>query len=156
MPSYISHKGKWYPAKERVALKNYSDKVIENPSTDEKLKGEEIKPGEDFIYSGADRAALFEMWQAKVEHFGEDFRTNPEFLQAVRNMGYSSYKTYLKDIGFDEKKLDEEFAQKAEKVVLHELPQRTAAIDTLAGGRDTAGGGQDMKGDWKLPPGIEK
>ena len=51
MPNYISKGGKWYPQNERVALKNNSDKIIKNPSTDEKLKDEEIKPGQDYIYS---------------------------------------------------------------------------------------------------------
>ena len=156
MPSYVSNKGKWYPQKEKVALKNLSDKTIENPSTEEKLKGEKIEPGEDFIYSGPDRAALYELWQAKVENFGEDFRTNPEFLQAVRNMGYTSYKQYLKDIGFNEEKIDKEFEEKAEKINKHELPKRVAALDTLAGGRDTSGGGQDVKGDFTLPPGFKE
>ena len=156
MPTYISKGGKWYPAKEKVALKNYSDKTIKNPSTDEKLKDEEIKPGEDYIYSGPDRAALFELWQNKVEHFGEDFRTNPEFLQAVRNMGYSSYKKYLKDIGFDEKKMEENFTKKAEEITSHELPKKVKALNTLAGGRDFSGSGQDMRGDFKSPPGFEK
>lgn len=156
MPSYVSHKGVWHPQKERVALKNHSDKEIKNPSTDDKYKDEVIKPGEDYIYSGADRAALYELWQAKVENFGEDFRTNPEFLQAVRNMGYSSYKKYLTDIGFDEKKVDAKFKETAEKVNKHELPEKVKAIDTLAGGRDFSGGGQDIKGDFKLPPGFEK
>ena len=155
-PTYISKGGKWYPAKEKVALKNYSDKTIKNPSTDEKLKDEEIRPGEDYIYSGPDRAALYELWQNKVEHFGEDFRTNPEFLQAVRNMGYSSYKKYLKDIGFDEEKMEEDFKKKAEEITSHELPKKVKALNILAGGRDFSGGGQDMRGDFKSPPGFEK
>ena len=156
MPTYHSRMGVWHPAKERVALKNYSDKTIKNPSTDEKLKDEEVKPGEDFIYSGPDRAALFEMWKNKVENFGTDFRTDPEFLQAVRNMGYSGYKKYLKDIGYDEKKVAMDFDKKAEKVNLHELPKKVNAINMLAGGMDTAGGGNDMRGDFKSPPGFEK
>lgn len=156
MPTYHSNKGVWHPAKERVALKNYSDKSIKNPSTDEKLKDEEVKPGEDFIYSGPDRAALYDLWQAKVNTFGTDFRTDPEFLQAVRNMGYSSYKKYLKDIGYDEKKVDEEFAKKAEEITLHDLPKKVKAIDMLAGGMDTAGGGNDIKGAFKAAPGFEK
>ena len=156
MPSYISKGGKWFPVKERVALKNNSDKAIKNPSTDEKLKDEEIKPGEDYIYSGPGRAALFELWKAKVESFGEDFRTNPEFLQAVRNMGYTGYKKYLKDIGFDEKKMQEDFDKKAEEVNKHELPKKVKALDTLAGGRDFSGSGQDIKGDFKLPSGFER
>ena len=156
MPTYISKGGKWYPAKEKVGLKNYSDKTIKNPSTDEKLKDEEIKPGEDYIYSGPDRAALYELWQAKVENFGEDFRTNPEFLQAVRNMGYTSYKKYLKDIGFDERRMEEDFVKKAEEISSHELPKKVKALNTLAGGRDFSGGGQDIRGDFKLPPGFER
>lgn len=156
MPHYVSKAGVWYPSKEKVALKNYSDKTIKNPSTDEKLKGEEIKPGEDFMYSGPDRAALYELWEAKVKNFGEDFRTNPDFLQAVRNMGYTNYKKYLKDIGYDESKMEEEFAKKAEEVNLHELPKRVKAIDVLAGGKDTSGQGQDIKGEWKSPPGFDR
>ena len=156
MPQYISKGGVWYPAKERVALKNLSDKTIKNPSTDEKLKDEEIKPGEDYIYSGPDRAALFELWKVKAETFGMDFRTNPEFLQAVRNMGYSSYKKYLTDIGFDEAKLEKDFEEKSKEVNKHELPKRVKALDTLAGGRDFSGAGQDMKGAFGSPPGFEK
>lgn len=158
MPTFISHKGKWYPQKEKVALKNYSKKIIKNPSTDPKYKGEKIEPGEDFIYSGGDRAALFELWRNKIEEgfLGQDFRSNPEFLQAVRNMGYTSYKKYLKDIGFNEEKVDKEFEEKAEVVNKHELPKRVEALDTLAGGRDTSGGGQDMKGDFSLPPGFQE
>ena len=156
MPSYVSNKGLWHPSKERVALKNYSDKAIQNPSSDEKLKDEVIQPGEDYIYSGPDRAALYELWKEKAETLGTDFRTNPDFLQAVRNMGYSSYKKYLKDIGFDEKKVDEKFKQTAEKITKHELPKRVKALDTLAGGRDFSGGGQDIKGAFKAPPGFEK
>lgn len=156
MPRYVSKAGVWHPAKEKVALKNYSDESIKNPSSDEKFKDEEIKPGEDYIYSGADRAALYELWKAKVENFGEDFRTNPDFLQAVRNMGYSSYKKYLKDIGFDEKKMEETFQKSAEEVTKHDLPKRVRAIDTLAGGRDFSGSGQDIKGAFSLPPGLDK
>lgn len=148
--------GVWYPSKEKVALKNHSDKSIKNPSTDEKLKDEEVKPGEDFIYSGPDRAALYELWAAKVSNFGTDFRQDPEFLQAVRNMGYTTYKKYLKDIGFDEKKMEQEFSERAEKVTVHELPKKVNAINMLAGGRDTAGGGNDVRGDFKAPPGFEK
>jgi hypothetical protein len=156
MPSYVSKGGVWYPTKEKVALKNYSKQTIKNPSTDEKLKGEEIKPGEDYIYAGPDRAALYELWQAKVENFGSDFRKDPEFLQACRNMGYSTYKQYLKDIGFDEEKMEADFKDNADKVTLHELPQKVDAIDILAGGKDTSGGGNDVRGEWKSPPGFEK
>lgn len=156
MPQYVSRGGVWHPAKEKVALKNNSEQTIKNPSSDVKYKDEEVKAGEDYIYSGADRAALFELWKAKVESFGEDFRRNPEFLQAVRNMGYQSYKDYLRDIGFDEVKMDEEFLKNAEIVNKHELPKRVKALDTLAGGKDFSGSGNDIKGDFGLPPALDK
>jgi len=156
MPSYISKVGRWHAQNERVALKNNSEDTIKNPSTDEKYKDEQIGPGDDYIYSGPCRAALFELWKEKVEYFGEDFRQNPEFLQACRNMGYTDYKKYLKDIGFNEKRLEEEFEKKATVVTKHELPEKCKAIENLAGGRDTAGGGLDMKGDFGLPPGFDK
>lgn len=156
MPNYVSKGGKWYPAKEKVALKNYSEKVIKNPSSDEKLKEEKVKPGEDYIYSGPDRAALFELWKQKVEYLGEDFRINPEFLQAVRNMGYTSYKKYLKDIGWSEEQMEERFKETAEEVVKHELPKKVEAIDQLAGGKDTSGSGLDMKGGFSTPPGLSR
>lgn len=155
MPNWISKGGKWFPQKEKVALKNYSEKVIKNPSTEPELKDQEIKPGEDYIYSGPDRAALYELWKDKVSYLGEDFRINPEFLQAVRNMGYTSYKKYLKDIGFDEEKMEDDFKEKSTEVNLHELPKKVEALDILAGGKDTSGGGQDIKGEWKSPPGLE-
>jgi len=155
MPNYISKGGKWYPRAERVALKNNSKETIKNPSTDEKLKKEEIKPGQDYIYSGPDRAALFELWKAKVDHLGTDFRKNPDFLQACRNMGYTSYKTYLKDIGFNEEKMEKDFAEKATVVTSHELPDKVKAIDRLAGGKDTSGGGLDKKGAFGSPPDLK-
>ena len=75
MPRFISKEGVWHPAKERVALKNLSGKT-------KKVDGEDVQPGDDYIYEGADRAALFELYKLKVETLGEDFRKNPEFLQA--------------------------------------------------------------------------
>ena len=155
MPTYRSLGGVWHPGKEKVALKNNSTKTIKNPSTDAKLKDEEVKPGEDFIYQGPDRAALYELWKVKAETFGTDFRKDPEFLQAVRNMGYTGYKQYLKDIGFDEDAMEKQFEENCEKVILHDLPQKVKALDIMAGGMDTAGGGNDIKGDFKAPPGFD-
>ena len=70
-------------------------------------------------------------------------------------MGYTSYKTYLKDIGYDEEKMEKEFTKKATVVSSHELPEKVKAIDRLAGGKDTSEGGQDKKGDFGLPPDLE-
>jgi len=145
MPKFVSKEGAWYPAKERIALKNLSGKV---KVVDEK----EIQPGDDYIYEGGDRAALFELFKANVDHLGENFRRNPEFLQAMRNQGFNTVDDYLKAFGYDEKKVEEEFAAKASKVHKDELPKRVEAIKVLGGGKDTTGGGQDRYGGFGPQP----
>lgn len=132
MPKFISKEGVWYPQKERVALKNLSKKI-------RIVDGKEVKPGEDYIYEGPDRAALFELFKLKVDTLGQDFRKDTEFLQAVRNMGFKDTEDYLKFIGYDHERVEKEFKEKAVVVTKHELPEKVAAIETLGGGVDTAG-----------------
>ena len=55
----------WHPAKEHVVLPHLAGTKNE-------------------VYDGPDRAALLELFKQKVETLGQDFRTNPEFLQAIR------------------------------------------------------------------------
>lgn len=136
MSSYVSHKGKWYPKKEKVSMVNKSGKVC-------KYKGEDIQPGDPFIYEGADREALKELAAAGEEHFGRDFRTEPEFLQAVRNQGFENVDQYLKHIGYDEEADDKRFEELAEVVGKHELPKRVAEINTMGGGRDRTGNSEN-------------
>lgn len=145
MPRYVSNKGVWFPAKERIALKNLSGKT-------KVVDGKEIEPGDDYIYEGPDRAALFELFKEGVETFGQDFRKNPEFLQGVRNQGFPSVEEFLKFIGYDEKKAEEEFEKKASKVHKDEIPKRVEMVRTLGGGTDTSGGGQDRYGGFGPQP----
>lgn len=145
MSKWVSKEGEWYPAKERIALKNLSGKV-------KIIDGKEIQPGEDYIYEGGDRAALFELFKANVEKIGTNFRSNPEFLQAMRNQGFNSVDEYLKAIGYDEKKSEEDFNKKAKKVHKDEIPKRVEAIKVLGGGQDTAGGDQDRYGGFGPQP----
>lgn len=149
MPSFISNRGKWYPAKERVALKNKSDVVIE-------YKGQEIQPGEDFIYEGPDRPALQEIHNAGEgsEHLGRDFKHDPDFLKAVRDMSYQSVEEYLEAIGYDEEKAEKEFEEKAVKVSAHEIPNKVKMIKTMGGGKDFAGGTNTKYGEFGDIPEI--
>ena len=144
-PSYISHKGVWHPAKERVALRNLSDKPRE-------INGEIIQPGEEYIYKGADRMALFELFEQGVETFGQDFRTNPEFLQSIRNQGFNSVDEYLKAIGYDEEADEKAFKEKAEVVTKHDLPKKVKLINSLGGGADTTGTSSDRYGGFGPEP----
>lgn len=145
MPKYISNEGEWHAQKERVALKNLSNKV-------KVIKGEEIQPGQDYIYEGPDRAALFELYKEKVETFGENFRSNPEFLQAIRNQGFNTVEDYLKAIRYDKDKSDKDFKERAAIVSKGQMKDKVAAVNTLGGGMDTAGDAKPRYGNFGPPP----
>ena len=145
MARYVSKEGVWHPAKERIALKNLSGKVKE-------VDGEKIQPKEQYIYKGADRAALYEMFKEGVSTFGRNFREDPDFRAAIRNQGFNSVEEYLKAMGYDEEKANKDFEEKAAVVHKDELPEKVAAIKTLGGGVDTAGGGKDRYGGFGSQP----
>jgi hypothetical protein len=139
MPTYVSNRGVWHPAKEKVGLVNKSDKPIE-------YNGKTIQPGEPFVYEGPDREAIKELHLAGRTTFGQDFKTDPEFLQMVRNRGFQSVEEYLSMIGYDEEKAEKEFEERAAVVQAHEVPKRHAEIKMLGGGKDTSGNRQDLHG----------
>jgi hypothetical protein len=144
VPRYISKGGRWYPAKEKVALKNITKetKVID---------GEEVGPGEPYIYEGPDRAALFELFREKVETFGIEFEKDPELINRVRQLGYKSVKAYAKAMGYDKDKVEEEFEKHAAVISKHDLPKKVKEIEQLGGGRDFSGQGQDKYGGFGEP-----
>jgi len=153
MPTYISKDGVCHPAKERVALRNNSNETIKNPSAEwSKFYGEEVKPGEEYIYEGADRASLFELYLQKVETLGIPFWDDPDLVSRVRQLGYKDVKTYARAMGWDKEKVEEEFKKKAEVVNKHELPNKVAAIKKLGGGIDTSGQGKNRYGGFGEVP----
>lgn len=145
MPKYYSKEGVWHPEKERIALKNLSGKV-------KIVDGKEVQPGEDYIYEGEDRAALFELFKVKVTTFGQDFRKNPEFLQAMRNQGFQTVDEYLKFIGYDKEKVEKDFKEKASVVNKDELPKKVKMVETLGGGIDTSGEAKPKYGGFGPQP----
>ena len=157
MPSFVSNRGKWVPAKEEIGLTNLSDKPIE-------FDGKIIPPGKPFVYIGPDREAVKELeLNGNVDsegnkHLGKDFISDPDFLQAVRNMGFETgdvgVKKYLELIGYDEKKEKELFESRAENVQAHEIPERINVINQLGGGKDTSGQGKHRYGNFGDPPDI--
>lgn len=132
MPTFISKGGKWFPAKETVGLVNKSTKII-------KYNGQDIQPGEPFVYKGADREALKMLHEQGVETLGSDFKNDPEFRQAVRNQGFENVEQYLKHIGYDEDGENARFTKTAEEVKSHDIPKKVKEIKTLAGGKDFSG-----------------
>lgn len=127
MPNYVSKDGIWHAAKEHAVLPHLAGTSKE-------------------VYDGPDRAALFELFKSKQESFGIDFRNDVELINRVRQLGYKSVDEYAKLMGYDAKKVEEEFEKKASKVTLHELPERVAAIETMGGGKDLSGLNKDYKG----------
>lgn len=147
MPRYFSDRGEWHPVKEKVGLVHRGTEAIE-------VDGKVVNPGEPYIYEGPDRAALFELWKAGVEKFGENFKNNPEFLQSMRNQGYDSVPKFLKAMGYDEKKATEDFTEKASVINKHELPAKVKMVETLGGGQDFSGQGKDIPGGFGEAPKI--
>lgn len=131
-PNWVSKDGEWYPAKEKVALVNHTT-------------------GEPYIYEGADRAALFELFQQKVETLGMNLRYDAELLMRIKNLGFKDINAYLKYTGYDAEKIEAEFQKKASIVHKHELPAKVAAIEKMGGGVDTSGQGNDIPGGFGKP-----
>lgn len=132
MSSWVSDKGKWHPAKEKIALTNLSD-------VDIKHNGQVIKPGDPFIYEGPDRQAIKELHEAGQNHLGDDFRRDPDFIQMTRTRNFNSVKEYLDWLGYDEKEHDEECKKKMHTVKAHEVPKRAKEIMVMGGGKDYSG-----------------
>lgn len=136
MPSFVSNKGKWYPAKEKIGLTNKSDDVLS-------YDGEDIKPGEPFVYNGPDREAVKMLEEAGEEHLGTDFRDCPEFQDFVNAKYQGDEGKYLRRIGYNEEEDDKKFEETYVKVKSHELPKRVNEIKVMAGGRDLSGASQN-------------
>lgn len=153
MPTYVSdHRGRWHAAKEKVGGLVYKgDKSIPKDKLPDciKIVGDILNPGDPFIYDGPDREALKELRDQGYDLpsgervIGTDFTHNPEFLQSLRTMGFKDVKEYLNYFGYDDKKAENDFNDKADKVMAHEVEKRVDAIEVLAGGRNTAGGGDE-------------
>jgi hypothetical protein len=159
MASFVSKDGVWYPGRERVSLKNISDKVLTNPSSEtSKFHGEEVQPGDDFIYEGPDRAAMFHLFKEKVETLGQDFRQNPDMIYMARQFGYKDVSAYAKAVGYDSEKMQAEFDSKASVVTKHDLPIKAKEALIMGGGLDSSGSGADVIGgfgDERVRPASE-
>ena len=137
MPSWVSNGGIWSPAKEY--------------SVDPKApRGKEV-------YEGPDRAAMEILEQDGVTHLGKNFRTDPEFIMRVRQLGFKDVDEYLKVIGYDEKKAKELYEKQLSEVNSHtDLPKKEAIKD-LGGGIDTTKGGkQSRQGGFDWPADVPR
>lgn len=142
MPNYVSKDGVFYPANEKVGL-------VDHKGTDGR------QPGDPYVYVGPDRAALFELYKAGVETFGVDFHHDAELLHRVKQLGFNNVDEYAKTVGYDKKKVEEEFTKKASVVNKHEIPKKVEAIKIMGGGMDSSGQGNEKHGGFGQPKELE-
>jgi hypothetical protein len=137
MPQWISDEyGKWHSRKERVALKNLSGRTI-------KVKGEDIKSGEDYIYEGPDRAALYELWKTDnsgtTKTLGKDFRGTQEFRKLIRELGFKTAEEYFEFVGYNPEEAKQRYEQEIAKPTKHDISKKAEILNIPGGGIDTAG-----------------
>lgn len=165
MSTWISdERGILHPARERVPLYNRSDKTleIEQTAADGTKFKVNVPPGASYIYEGPDRAAMLQWWeengrpsaeqmQEKIGNvtFGEDFRKNNEFMEQYakfRQMfGFKNVEEYLTYLGYDQKKLHEQFLKKATVISTHDAPSKVREIQMVGGGDDKANPGKNLR-----------
>lgn len=176
MSNWISdEKGVWHPAKERVPLYNRSDKTIEveQIASDGTKFKVTVPPGASYIYEGPDRGAMLQWWeengrptaeqmQDKINGsvtFGDDFRKNSEFMEYYSKfrqmLGLKNVDEFLTYIGYDQKKLHENFIKKASIVATHDAPSKVMEIQMVGGGTDRANPGKNLRygGFGEIPAG---
>jgi len=151
MPTFVSMRGEWHGAKEKLALKNKSNEPIE-------YKEQTIQPGEDFIYDGIDREALKELHKSGNKNkdgdlvLGRDFTRDPDFLQSIRTQGFEGgekgVKLYLNFIGYNAEEDKKRFEEQMETIKAHEAPKKVEAINILGGGKDFSGGNNNKRGNF--------
>lgn len=136
MSNFVSDKGIWHPAKERVALVNRGTKPIENMT---KKGMETVQPGEDFIYEGPNRMAVKMIHENGGEYLGHDFRNDPDFRQSIRNQGFETIEDYLKNLGYDEVADKKKFEERAAVLKKSEIAKKAEEIRIMGGGKDYSG-----------------
>ena len=161
MGTWISNGGKWYPAKEEVGL-------INNSGHDITVNGKVIKAGKPFIYEGADRSALYQLWEEAgkptdpekaITYLGQNFKDDPDFIMNIRQKYGMTVEEYLKMIGFDEIKASKEFEERMVSLKAHEVVERAKEVDVMGGGVETGTGKvieRGAIGDVSLPAGFAR
>jgi hypothetical protein len=150
MPTFISERGVFHPAKEKVSLKYKGDKKIlkKDLPSGVTIAGDVLNPGDDFLYDGPDRAAMQVLFKegGDAGTLGFDFKNDPDFIQMTRTRGFNTVDEYLKSIGYNEEAEKKKFEEKVSKVKAHDIEKKVNEIEVLAGGRDFAGGNNDIIG----------
>lgn len=146
MAKFISIGGEWSPRIEQFSMENTFGKTIESDLIVGPDGSHKAKPGELFIYTGPDREAVKMLKEENLDFFGRNFKTDPEFLQATRNMGFNNPDEYLKMIGYKEEEEIEKQKKKAKVITKGGIKEVSEEVAYLAGGKDTSGNKNDFIG----------
>lgn len=136
MSTFISKEGKWIPAQERVVFPD-------------------AEPGKE-VYTGPDRAAVYDLKAAGVEFFGQPIAMNTELLVRAKQMGFKDTDEYLAAYGYDKEKADAAFKIKAAIVNTHKNPEPKTATRFEGGGFDVSRQGADVYGGFGKTPSVEE
>lgn len=146
MAKFISIGGEWSPRVEQFSMTNTFGKVLESDLIVGPDGSHKVNPGEIFIYTGPDREAVKMLKAENLEFFGRNFKSDPEFLQATRNMGFNSPDEYLKMIGYKEEEVVEKQKKEAKVIKRGGIKKVAEEVAYLAGGKDTSGNKNDFIG----------
>jgi len=139
MSQFISIGGEWSPRVEQFSMVNNFGKTIESDLIVGPDGSHKVKVGEMFIYTGPDREAVKMLKEENLDFFGRNFKTDPEFIQATRNLGFNSPDEYLKNIGFNEEEEIKKQKKKAKIINKGGIKKTSEEVAYLAGGKDTSG-----------------
>ena len=126
MPSYISNKGVWTPAKEETYVDYASSKLKAN------------KGKKSYAYSGPDRAAVEQLKEAGQDSFGESAERNSENIMRARQMGMTVEEFLKLNEPPTKKQLEAEEAKK-NLVVDHSVPTPKRGVQPQGGGVTISG-----------------
>jgi len=139
MAKFVSIGGEWSPRQESFSMTNTFGRTLSSNLIVGPDGSHEVKEGDLFIYTGPDREAVKMLKAENLDFFGRNFKTDPEFLQATRNMGFNSPADYLKQIGFDEEEEIKKQKKNAKKIVKGGIKKTADEVNYLAGGKDSTG-----------------
>ena len=146
MAEFISIGGEWSPRVEQFSMVNTFGKTIESDMIVGPDGSHKVKEGDLFIYTGPNREAVKMLKEENLEFFGRNFKQDPEFLQATRNIGFNSPDDYLKMIGYKEEEEIEKQKKEAKVIRRGGIKKTADEVAYLAGGKDTSGNKNDFIG----------
>ena len=126
MPSYVSNKGVWTPAKEETYVDYGSSKLKQN------------KGKKSYAYSGPDRAAVEQLKEAGLDSLGESAERNSDNIMRARQMNMTIEEFLKLNEPLTPRQVEAEEAKK-NLVVDHVAPKPKKGVQPQGGGVTMSG-----------------